>query len=275
MHKTIPPATPSTAPLPGALRALGAALTYLWSGWGAIASLLLFAALWEAAAQQYGSLILPGPRETLATLAHLWRQGVAQPELWITARRALAGLALAIAIGSLAGLAAGLSMTTAMVARPLVTLLIGTPPIAWLVLAMLWFGMGDATAVFTVFIACLPLVFAAGLQGGRTLDGQLRELARAYRLPPRMALTDVVLPHVLSYLLPAWITALGSAWKVVVMAELLSTRDGVGAALAVSRAQLDTATSMAWIVAVIALLLALEYLLLEPIKRQLERWRTA
>ena len=50
---------------------------------------------------------------------------------------------------------------------------------------------------------------------------------------------------------------------------------GVGAALAVSRAQLDTATSMAWIVAVIGLLLAVEYLLLEPIKRQLERWRTA
>ena len=59
------------------------------------------------------------------------------------------------------------------------------------------------------------------------------------------------------------------------MAELLSTRDGIGAALAVSRAQLDTATSMAWIVAVIGLLLAVEYLLLEPIKRQLERWRTA
>ena len=265
MHKT--------APWP--LRALGAALAYLWSGWGAVASLLLFAALWEAAAQRYGSLILPGPREAITTLVALLQSGVAQPELLTSARRALGGLALAIGVGSVAGLAAGLSMTTAMVSRPLVTLLIGTPPIAWLVLARVGFGMGDATAVFTVFIACLPLVFAAGLQGARTLDGQLHELARAYRLPRRMALTDVVLPHVLSYLFPAWITALGTAWKVVVMAELLSTRDGIGAALAVSRAQLDTATSMAWIVAVIGLLLAVEYLMLEPIKRQLERWRTA
>jgi NitT/TauT family transport system permease protein len=57
------------------------------------------------------------------------------------------------------------------------------------------------------------------------------------------------------------------------MAELLSTSDGVGAALAVSRAQLDTSTTLAWVVAVLGVLLATEYLLLEPIKRHLERWR--
>lgn len=88
-----------------------------------------------------------------------------------------------------------------------------------------------------------------------------------------MSLTDIYLPHMLSYLFPAWITALGSSWKVVVMAELLATADGVGAALAVSRAQLDSAASLAWILAVLALLLAAEYLALEPIKRLAERWR--
>ncbi len=83
------------------------------------------------------------------------------------------------------------------------------------------------------------------------------------------------LPHVVSYLLPAWITALGISWKVVVMAELLAASDGAGAALAVSRAQLDMAGSMGWIVAVLGLLLGIEYLLLEPLKRTIERWRAA
>ncbi|MCY1540966.1 nitrate ABC transporter, permease protein [compost metagenome] len=161
-----------------------------------------------------------------------------------------------------------------MLSRSLVTLLLGMPPIAWLVLAMLWFGMGDATPVFTVFIACFPIAFAAAMQGARTLDNQLQKVARAYRLPRGMLLTDLYVPHVASYLFPAWITALGTSWKVVVMAELLSTTDGVGAALAVSRAQLDTATSLAWILAVLALLLGAEYLLLEPLKRRVERWRT-
>ena len=62
------------------------------------------------------------------------------------------------------------------------------------------------------------------------------------------------------------------SWKVVVMAELLATQDGVGAALAVTRSHLDTAATMAWIVAILGALLAAEYLLLEPLKREVERF---
>jgi NitT/TauT family transport system permease protein len=162
-----------------------------------------------------------------------------------------------------------------MMSRPIVTLLIGTPPIAWLVLALLWFGAGDGTPVFTVFVAALPIVFIGAMQGTLTLDGQLHDMASSFRLPVAMRFTDVYLPHVLSYLFPAWITALGISWKVVVMAELLATADGVGAALAVSRSHLDTTATLAWIAAIVGLLLAVEYLILEPIKRELESWREA
>jgi len=249
---------------------------YLWGGWGAIASLLLLVALWEALAAAYGPLVLPTPMQTAHMLAQWMAQG---GELWpalaVTARRAFIGLALAVLAGSLLGVPAGLSMTAAMMARPWVTLLLGMPPIAWLVLAMLWFGAGDGTPVFTVFVACLPVVFIGALQGTRTLDLHLKDMARAYRLPWRMRLLDVYLPHVAAYLFPAWITALGSSWKVAVMAELLATSDGVGAALAVSRSHLDMGASLAWICAVVGILLLLEYGVLEPIKRELERWREA
>lgn len=246
---------------------------YLWSGWGAIASLCLLLALWQWGAQTYGPLVLPTPQDAFNTMLQLLHAGQAWPELAATARRAFIGLSLAVLAGSLLGLAAGLSMTAAMLARPIVTVLMGMPPIAWLVLALLWFGAGDATPVFTVFIACFPIVFVGALQGARTLDNQLQEMTTVFRLPSRMKFTDVTLPHVISYLFPAWTVALGTSWKVVVMAELLSTSDGVGAALAVSRAHLDMAASMAWIGAVVALLLAVEYLLLEPLKREVERWR--
>lgn len=254
---------------------LKAFLAYLWSGWGAIASLLLFFAAWEWAGLYYGELILPNPRITFHTLAELIAAGSAEQELIITARRALLGFGAAVAVGSLFGLIAGLSMTASMMSRPIVTVLIGTPPVAWLVLALLWFGSGDGTPVLTVFLACMPVIFIGAMQGARTLDGQLRDVALAYRLPLQMRFTDVVLPHVVSYLFPAWITALGISWKVVVMAELLASSDGVGAALAVSRSHLDTAATLAWITAVVGLLLAVEYLLLEPIKREIERWRVS
>lgn len=246
---------------------------YLWSGWGALASLFLLLAVWEAGSALYGALILPDPLSVFATLSQSLASGAAWPELLVTARRALLGLALAIAAGSLLGMLAGVSLTASMMARPLVTVLLGTPPIAWLVLAMLWFGASDGTPVFTVFIACFPVIFVGALQGTRTLDGQLKDMATVFRLPAHMKFFDLYLPHVISYLFPAWITALGTSWKVVVMAELLSSADGVGAALAVSRAQLDTAATLAWIAAVVLALLAVEYLFLEPIKRELERWR--
>ena len=248
---------------------------YLWSGWGAIASLLLLMALWEGTSSLYGDLILPDPLTVWQAFQTLLENGEATTELLITARRALLGLGAAILAGSLLGMLAGISLTASMMSRPLVTALLGTPPIAWLVLAMLWFGASDGTPVFTVFIACFPVIFIGALQGTRTLDGQLREMATVFRLPAHMKLFDLYLPHVISYLFPAWITALGTSWKVVVMAELFASADGVGAALAVSRAQLDTATTLAWIAAVVLTLLAIEYLLLEPIKRELERWRSS
>lgn len=252
---------------------LAAAGHYLWSGWGSLTSLFIFLAAWELTAQSLGSLILPTPLEALATLRQLLQSGEAWSEIGITARRALIGFGLSVTVGSLLGLAAGVSMTASMMSRPIITILVGMPPIAWLILALLWFGAGDGTPIFTVFIACFPIIFVGAMQGTRTLDGQLKEVAQMFRLSLLMKLTDVYLPHVLSYLFPAWIAALGMSWKIVVMAELLSTEDGVGAALAVSRSHLDTAASMAWIVALVSTLLAIEYLLLEPIKRKVESWR--
>ncbi len=246
---------------------------YLWSGWGALASLLLLVAVWEAVSLAYGPLVLPDPAAAFGALAALIDSGAAWPELAVTARRAMTGLLLAMLAGSVLGMAAGASLTASMMARPLVTVLLGIPPIAWLVLAMLWFGMGDGTPVFTVFVAAFPVVFIGALQGTRTLDRHLKDMAAAFRLPWRMRLFDIYLPHVVSYLFPAWITALGTSWKVVVMAELLSSADGVGAALAVARSQLDMNAALAWIAAVVLALLAVEYLLLEPIKREVERWR--
>jgi NitT/TauT family transport system permease protein len=246
---------------------------YLWSGWGALSSLLLFAAAWEAISLAYGPLILPDPAATFGKLAELFAGDVAWSDLAVTARRALTGLVLCIVVGSVLGLAAGVSMTASMMSRPIVTALLGMPPIAWLVLAMLWFGDGDGTPVFTVFIACFPIVFIGALQGTRTLDHHLKDMATVFRLPWRMKLFDLYLPHVVSYLFPAWINALGTSWKVVVMAELLSSSDGIGAALAVSRSHLDMETTLAWIAVVVLSLLAVEYLLLEPFKREVERWR--
>lgn len=248
---------------------------YLWGGWTGVASVLLVVALWDWAARHLGPLVLPTPQQTLASLGQILRTPEAWQALAATARRTAIGYGLAVVAGSVLGMLAGRSLTATWMARPLVTVLMGMPPIAWLVLALLWFGAGDGTPVFTVFVACFPIVFVGALQGTRTLDGRLHELALSLRLPPLQRLSDVYLPHIASYLFAACITALGMAWKVVLMAELLATSDGAGAelALALARSQLDMAATLAWVGAVVGLLLLTEYLVLEPIRREMERWR--
>ncbi|CCN84593.1 putative ABC-type nitrate/sulfonate/bicarbonate transport system, permease component [Vibrio nigripulchritudo SFn27] len=246
---------------------------YLWSGFGALASILVFFALWDFGNQVYGDFILPSPQASLEKLFELFQQEMATEYLWVTTYRALIGFGISIVVGSLLGTLAGLSATISIAVRPLATILIGIPPIAWIVLALLWFGAGDSTPIFTVTVTTLPITFAAGVQGARTLDPKLNEMAQSFGASRWMIFYDVHLPHILSYLFPSWVTALGTSWKVVVMAELLSSNTGVGAGLAAARVNIDTPATMAWIVAIVTVLLIAEYAVFEPFKRHMERWR--
>ena len=247
---------------------------YLWSGWGAIASILLFIALWDFGNQTYGNLVLPSPLETFQTLYVMLHDELVWNEINITLYRASVGFGLSLVFGSILGLIAGFFATASMMSRPVVTILVGMPPIAWIVLAMIWFGMGDETVIFTILVASFPIIFVGALQGTRTLDGDLKEMADSFHLPWHMKFIDVYFPHIFSYIFPAWVSGLGMAWKIVIMAELLATSDGLGASLAVARSQLDTPTALALVVIMIGSLMFIEYIILEPIKREVELWRS-
>lgn len=246
---------------------------YLWSGWGAIASIFLFMAFWDVGNQLYGDLVLPSPKETFYTLFQMLKDENVWTDVFLTIKRAIIGFSISLLLGSFLGLLSGLFVTASMMSRPIVTILVGMPPIAWIVLAMIWFGMSDMTVIFTVTVASFPIIFVGALQGTRTIEGDLKQMADSFNLPFRMKLFDVYFPHIFSYIFPAWVSALGMSWKIVVMAELLSANDGIGAALAIARSHLDTPTALALVVIMIGTLLILEYLILEPIKREVELWR--
>ncbi|MGB6329331.1 MAG: ABC transporter permease [Halarcobacter sp.] len=247
---------------------------YLWSGWGAIASIFLFIATWDVGNQIYGNLVLPSPLETFQTLFLMLQDELVIQEIKTTLYRAAVGFGSSLLFGSILGLLAGFFATASMMSRPIVTILMGMPPIAWIVLAMIWFGMGDETVIFTVIIASFPIIFVGALQGTRTLEGDLQEMAKSFNLPWHMKFIDIYFPHIFSYIFPAWVSALGMAWKIVIMAELLATSNGIGASLAVARSQLDTPTALALVTIMIGSLMFIEYIILEPIKREVELWRS-
>lgn len=247
--------------------------SFLLSGFSAVATIFLFVALWDMGNQLYGSLILPSPKETFIALFEMFHNQTIVNDMIITLKRALIGFGISLILGSVLGLLSGLFVTASIMSRPIVTILMGMPPIAWIVLAMIWFGMGDLTVIFTVVVASFPIIFVGALQGTRTLEGDLKQMADSFELPFFMKLFDLYFPHIFSYIFPAWIGALGMSWKIVIMAELLSTNDGIGAQLAIARSLLDTPVALALVTLMIASLLIIEYIILEPIKREVELWR--
>lgn len=87
----------------------------------------------------------------------------------LTAARAAVGVGLALLLGIGSGLLAGYWKTLGLFCRPLISMLLGMPPIVWLVLALFWFGMGTGGVVFTITVTTLPLTFAAAMRGMLTM----------------------------------------------------------------------------------------------------------
>lgn len=253
----------------------GRTLEFLWSAWAGFAALFLLAAVWQAGHEAYGPFILSSPQDVLSAV---WRLA-GDPNAWslatLTLQRSLTGFGLAAVVGVALGLVAGYSPATMRLAAPLITVLIGVPPIAWIVLAMIWFGGSDATVRTVIVVTALPVVFLGAAQGIATRDRNLDRMARAFGAGPARRFLTVGLRQTTTTLFPALTLALGTAFKVAVMAELLANAGGIGGALASARTNLDIAGALAWVVIAVSLLIAVEYTLVHPVKGEVDRWRRA
>lgn len=241
--------------------------------WVGTTGILALLALWQVGAWLYNPVVLPSPLATFEALVGLAVRGRLVEPAVRTVLHSLGGFTVAAFLGAIVGMAAGMNPLLRRAVWPAVTVLQGMPTIAWIVLALLWFGTGDTPALFTVALACLPIVFVGALEGVATVDRNLLQMARSYRASLGLLLTDVYLPHLLSYLFPAMVTGLGIAWKVALTAELLASDKGIGADFGTARVNLNTAEAMAWVVVMLALMFAFEYAVVHPLKRWLEPWR--
>lgn len=254
---------------------IGRSTSFLWSGWTGLAALALLAAIWQVGHETYGDFILTAPLATLEEMGRLSRDPKAWGLAFLTLQRALSGFVLVTLAGTALGIAAGYSPASMRLVRPAITVLLGVPPIAWIVLAMIWFGGSDATVRAVVLISALPVVFVGASEGIVKRDRGLDDMARAFGAGPIRRFLNPGLPQVAATLFPALTLALGTAFKVAVMAELLSNAGGIGGALAEARMNLDIAQALAWVMIAVTALIVVEYGVIQPIRAELERWRHA
>jgi NitT/TauT family transport system permease protein len=240
-------------------------LHFLWSGWRR----------WRCwRRQRWGDFILPDLLATVQAVRVLAWSAEAQGLLALTTERALSGFALSALVGATIGIIAGCGPAVMRLVRPLLTVILGVPPIAWIVLTMMWFGTSGTTVAVTILIAALPVVFVAAAEGIASRDRGLDDMAQVFGYGTFGRLWFIDLRQAAA-LFPALALALGTAFKVAVMAEMLANAGGIGGALARARALLDVPQALAWVMLAVAALVIVEYGLVRPCQAEVERWRRA
>ena len=246
-------------------------IDYLWGGLAGLGVAFVLVAIWQEAALHLGTLLLPAPLEVFERAKELL-SNLAKSEIDITIYRALFGICVSLVFGISLGLIAGRFKTAMALLKPVITILLAMPPIIWIVLAIFWFSFGNPSVLFTIIAILTPLTFANSASGMASINEAYLELFDAHRLGIFKKIRFVYLPHLASYLLSAISVAFGSGIKVVFMAELLGSNDGVGAKIATARTMLDSVEVLAYVVLAIAFVALFEYLIIKPLEIAFMPW---
>ena len=242
-------------------------IDYFWGGFSGFAVVFLILAIWQVGSEFSSQLLLPPPKDVFFKVCEIIND-YKNSEINITLCRSLVGVSTATFFGIFLGLIAGSFNSFAAFLKPVITLLLSMPPIIWIVLAIFWFGFGNFSTIFTIFITVLPLTFASSAVAMSSVDEELKEMFDAYHLGFLKKIKHLYIPHLTSYIISSVSVAVAMGVKIVIMAELLGANK-----IANARAMLETTEVMAYVLLSIALIMLFEYLIIEPLKIALMPWR--
>jgi len=228
---------------------------------------------WEAGARIIGSRLFP---PATAVAAALWQDALHGPllhNLGVTLLRVAAAFTVAMLLGSLLGVAMGRSAALNRALDSLLTGLLNLPALVGIVLIYVWFGLSETTAIAAVALNKLPSTAVTVREGARALDQGLIDMARSFRMGRGATLRHVVLPQLYPYLFGAARSGLALIWKIVLVAELLGRSDGVGFQIQVLFQLFDVTGILAYTLAFILVVQAIEWGLLQPLERRANVWR--
>ncbi len=235
------------------------------------AGLLLF---WEALPRLgvVDPVLLPPFSQVAGRLGTLALTGTLWLHLGASLGRVLLGYSLAAAFALPLGFSLGLDERAEHWVRPLVQALRPLAPPAWIPLAILWFGIGNAPAVFIIFVGTVFTLLVGTISAVRGVDRRLLQAALTLGASRRRAVLEVVLPAALPELLTLLRLGMGLAWMCVVAAEMVAVSQGLGFLILEARNTFRTDTVLAGMVAIGLLGVALDGAW-RVLERYLLRWQ--
>jgi sulfonate transport system permease protein len=173
-------------------------------------------------------IILPPPTAIFSAAASLLARGVLLTDIGASLRRVLLAVGVAALLGIPLGLAMGWSGRLRRSAEPLIEFIRPIPPLAWIPLSILWFGIGDIQNEYIIFLAAFFPIVLNSMAGARDVDKYLLRAALSLGAGPRDLFLTVVLPGSLPSVFTGLRVGLGIGWMALVAGELVAAPTGLG-----------------------------------------------
>lgn len=198
-----------------------------------LSSIVLFLAFWYWGAN-YTDLgkMIPDPIKVLVATAEGLFGQVGRHSIIAHAGYSLFRVLLGFVIGSVVGIILGLFMGWYKIAEaifnPIFRIIRPIPPIAWIPISIIWFGLGESAKVFLIFLASFANTTLNSMRGAQTVDPEIVNAAKMLGANDRQIFTTVVLPASVPAIFAGLQVALSSSWATVLAAEMVRSSEGLG-----------------------------------------------
>jgi NitT/TauT family transport system permease protein len=185
-------------------------------------------AIWWVTVNVTESVIFPTPAQVVTGTMELVEDGTLWEHIGASLLRVGTGFAIAVAVAVPLGLWMGRVDGAFRTLNPVFQILRPISPIAWIPIAILWFGMGDSSPVFLIFLASVFPMIVQTAAGVHTIEKRYLRAAENFGVPRAKLYRQVIIPAVLPEIIVGMRIGLGVAWLVVVAAEMIALRSGLG-----------------------------------------------
>lgn len=197
-----------------------------------VASVLIVLLLWEAAAMFAPYYVFPNTLELLAALYNVFTPTEGYNpvvQYSITAQRIFISFIISMVVGVPLGIGMGLNNRIEDFLSVYVLILLAFPSVVVAFVGALWFGLTTyLVPIFVGFIICVPYAIINTWEGTADLDSDLMEMASAFDAGTVQVWKEIILPHLLPYLFATMRIVLAVAWKIMLVAEIFGSQNGVG-----------------------------------------------